>query len=57
MVVRVVIHLKIIPDSTKINEEFKRLEMEKLDFLRYLINNYDDGRSKGFCIADRIGRK
>jgi len=29
-------------------EEFVRLEMEKQKFLRYLIDNYDDGRSKSF---------
>ena len=29
-------------------EEFARLEMEKLKFLAYLINNYDEGRSKSF---------
>ncbi len=29
-------------------EEFVRLEMVKLEFLRHLIDNYDDGRSKSF---------
>ena len=29
-------------------EEFVRLEMEKQKFLRYLIDNYDEGRSKSF---------
>ena len=29
-------------------EEFVRLEMEKQKFLRHLIDNYDDGRSKSF---------
>lgn len=29
-------------------EEFVRLEMEKLKFLRHLIDHYDDGRSKSF---------
>ena len=30
-------------------EEFVRLEFEKLKFLQYLIDNYDEGRSKSFC--------
>jgi len=29
-------------------EEFARLEMEKQKFLRHLIDNYDEGRSKSF---------
>jgi len=29
-------------------EEFVRLEMEKQKFLRYLIDNYNEGRSKSF---------
>ncbi|MBN1863002.1 MAG: hypothetical protein JW790_05100 [Dehalococcoidales bacterium] len=29
-------------------EEFARLEMEKQDFLRHLLSNYDEGRSKSF---------
>ena len=29
-------------------EEFVRLEMEKQEFLRHLIDNYNDGRSKSF---------
>ncbi len=29
-------------------EEFGRLEIEKQKFLRYLIDNYDEGRSKSF---------
>ena len=29
-------------------EEFARLELEKQKFLRYLIDNYDEGRSKSF---------
>ena len=29
-------------------EEFVRREMEKQIFLRFLIDNYDEGRSKGF---------
>ena len=29
-------------------EEFARLEVEKQKFLRHLIDNYDDGRSKSF---------
>jgi len=29
-------------------DEFARLEIEKLEFLRYLIDNYDEGRSKSF---------
>jgi len=29
-------------------EEFVRLELEKLKFLQYLIDNYDEGRSKSF---------
>jgi len=29
-------------------EEFVRLEMEKQEFLRHLIDNYDEGRSKSF---------
>jgi hypothetical protein len=29
-------------------KEFARLEMEKLKFLEYLLNNYDEGRSKSF---------
>lgn len=29
-------------------EEFARLETEKQKFLKYLIDNYDDGRSKSF---------
>ena len=29
-------------------EEFVRLEIEKQNFLRYIIDNYDEGRSKSF---------
>jgi hypothetical protein len=29
-------------------EEFAHLEMEKQEFLKYLLNNYDEGRSKSF---------
>ena len=29
-------------------EEFARLEMEKLEFLRDLIDNYNEGRSRSF---------
>jgi len=29
-------------------EEFARREMENLEFLKYLLNNYDEGRSKSF---------
>ncbi len=29
-------------------EEFVRLEVEKQEFLKYLIDNYDEGRSKSF---------
>ena len=32
-------------------EEFARLENERQTFLRYLIDNYDDGRSKSFYCA------
>jgi len=36
-------------------EEFARLEMEKQKFLRHLINNYDEGRSKSFyCISCQL---
>ena len=36
-------------------EEFARLEMEKQNFLRRLIDNYNDGRSKSFyCIACQL---
>ena len=41
-------------------EEFTRLEMEKLEFLKYLLNNYDEGRSKSFyctsCQLVPLGR-
>jgi len=29
-------------------EEFARLELEKLEFLKYLLNTYNEGRSKSF---------
>lgn len=32
-------------------EEFARLQIERQDFLRYLISNYDDGRSRSFYCA------
>jgi len=32
-------------------EEFARLEMEKLEFLKYLLNTYNEGRSKSFYCA------
>jgi hypothetical protein len=36
-------------------EEFARLEMEKERFLKYLIDNYDEGRSKSFyCISCQL---
>ena len=36
-------------------EEFARLEMEKLDFLRNLLDNYNEGRSKGFyCLSCQL---
>ncbi len=36
-------------------EEFARLEIEKQEFLRHLINNYDDGRSKSFyCVSCQL---
>ncbi len=41
-------------------EEFTRLEMEKQKFLRHLIDNYDEGRSKSFyctsCQLIPLGR-
>jgi len=41
-------------------KEFARLEMEKQKFLRYLIDNYDEGRSKSFycssCQLIPLGR-
>ena len=41
-------------------EEFVRLEMEKQKFLRHLIDNYDEGRSKSFyctsCQLIPLGR-
>ena len=36
-------------------DAFARLELEKLEFLRYLIKNYDDGRSRGFfCLSCQL---
>jgi len=36
-------------------EEFVRLEMEKQKFLKHLIKNYDEGRSKSFyCISCQL---
>jgi len=36
-------------------EEFVALELEKQKFLRYLIDNYDEGRSKSFyCISCQL---
>ena len=36
-------------------EEFARLEMDKQKFLRYLIDNYDEGRSKSFyCLSCQL---
>jgi len=36
-------------------EEFARLEMGKQKFLRYLLDNYDEGRSKSFyCTACQL---
>ena len=35
--------------------EFARLEFEKQEFLRYLIDNYDEGRSKSFyCLSCQL---
>jgi len=45
-------HWPIIANLTFIREhgieEFARLETEKVEFLKSLLNNYDDGRSKSF---------
>jgi hypothetical protein len=36
-------------------EEFIRLELEKLEFLRHLIDHYDDGRSKSlYCTSCQL---
>ncbi len=36
-------------------EEFARLETEKTEFLKYLLNNYNDGRAKMFyCAAAQL---
>ncbi len=36
-------------------EEFARLEMEKQEFLEYLLANYDEGRSKSFyCTTSQL---